>query len=80
MCRHGFVRCCLKLFSKAFEKQWNLLNKPHGFDIQHHRSGGMIYRTDACRKRILDYVNGKIKRNDELEEALSPYGEKEMGG
>ena len=67
----------IKVFASAFEKQWMTDNKPHGFDVQHMRLGGLLYRTDACRQRILDYVNGKINRIDELEEALLPYGEKE---
>ena len=53
-------------------------NKPHGFDVQHMRLGTLLYRTDACRRRILDYVNGKLERIEELDEALLPYGEKEQ--
>ena len=67
----------LRVFAKAFEKQWMTDNKPHGFDVQHMRLGGLLYRTDACRQRILDYVNGKIDRIDELDETLLPYGERE---
>ena len=67
----------LKVFTAAFEKQWMTDNKPHGFDVQHMRLGGLIYRTDACRRRILDYVNGKLNRIDELDEALLPYRDKE---
>lgn len=66
----------LKAFVKSFEKQWMSDNKPHGFDVQHLRLGGLIYRTAACRQRILDYVNGRLERIDELDEALLPYREK----
>ena len=68
----------IKTFALAFEKQWMTDNKPHGFDVQHMRLGALLYRTDACRRRILDYVNGKIERIEELDEALLPYGEKEQ--
>ena len=60
----------MKKFGAAFEKQWYKENKPQGFDVQDHRIGGMIYRTDACRKRILDYVAGKVDSIPEYEEEL----------
>ncbi len=66
----------IKAFAKAFEKQWMTDNKPHGFDVQHMRLGGLICRTAACRQRILDYVSGKLDRIDELDEALLPFREK----
>jgi hypothetical protein len=67
------VERLIRIYGKAFEKQWFLDNKPHGFDVQDHRIGALLYRTDACRRRILDYVNGKIDRIEELEEALLPF-------
>ena len=68
------VEKLIRIFGRAFERQWFTDNKPHGFDVQDHRIGALIYRTDACRRRILEYVNGKIERIDELEEKLLPYG------
>ena len=67
----------IKAFGNAFEKQWFKDNKPHGFDVQHHRIGALIYRLDACRKRILAYTEGKIERIEELDEILLPFGRKE---
>lgn len=64
----------IDIYARAFEKQWFTDNKPHGFDVQDHRLGALLRRTDACRRRILDYVNGKIDRIEELDEALLPYG------
>ncbi len=69
-----------KSYAQAFEKQWMVTNKPHGFDVQHHRLGAMILRTDACRKRLLDYLANKTTSIPELEEPLLPFGEKENGG
>ena len=66
----------IDIYGKAFENQWFADNKPHGFDVQDHRIGALIRRTDACRRRILDYTSGKIDRIDELDEALLPYREK----
>jgi hypothetical protein len=67
------VEKLIRSYALAFEKQWLTDNKPHGFDIQHHRIGALLYRTDACRRRILDYVNGKIDRIEELDEKLLPF-------
>ena len=67
----------IDIYARAFEKQWMTDNKPHGFDVQDLRLGGLLRRTDACRRRLLDYVNGKIDRIEELEEALLPVWEKE---
>lgn len=67
----------LRAFTKAFREQWMRENKPHGFDVQDMRLGGLIERTDACRRRILDYINGKIDKIDELCEEILPFGEKE---
>ena len=65
----------MKKFGIAFHKQWYKENKPQGFDVQDHRIGGMIYRTDACRKRILDYVAGRVDSIPEYEEKLiDAYG------
>ena len=75
LARNDYVNVA-KLFSiygKAFEHQWLFDNKPQGFDVQEHRIGALIYRTDSCRRRILDYVSGKIDRIVELEEELLPY-------
>ena len=68
----------LKIFIKAFEKQWMTDNKPHGFDVQEMRLGALLYRLDSCRRRILSYVNGNLSRIDELEEKLLPYRQKEQ--
>ena len=40
------------------------------------RLGTVIRRTSACRRRLLDYVNGRIDSIPELEEIILPYGGK----
>ncbi len=66
----------IDIYARSFERQWFTDNKPYGFELQDARLGGLIRRTDACRRRILDYVNGKIDRIDELEEELLQYEER----
>ncbi len=53
-------------FARLFERQWFDENKPHGFDVQDVRLGGLIRRTEACRRRLLDYAAGKIGEIPEL--------------
>ena len=63
----------IRIFARAFEKQWFKDNKPHGFDVQDQRIGALIYRTESCKRRILDYVYGKLDKIEELEEKLLPF-------
>jgi len=66
----------IKTFAKAFEKQWMADNKPHGFETHERRLGALIYRLNSCRCRILNYVNGKIDRIEELDEELLAFHNK----
>jgi hypothetical protein len=60
----------LRTFQLAFEKQWYTENKPYGFDVQELRIGGVSIRAESCKRRLLDYVNGKIREIPELAEKL----------
>ena len=63
----------IKAYALTFEKQWFYENHPCGFDVQDIRLGAIIRRTSSCRRRLLDYVNGKIDSIPELEEDLLPF-------
>ena len=63
----------MREFGNVYEKQWFTDNKPQGFDIQDLRIGGATRRLQACRKRLIDYANGKICSIPELEEKILPY-------
>ena len=63
----------IKDYARTFEEQWFYENKPCGFDVQDVRLGAIIQRTKSCRKRLIDYVNGKVDSIPELEEELIPY-------
>ena len=67
------VEKLIRAYLRAFEEQWFHENKPCGFDVQDIRLGATLQRTVSCRRRILDYVNGKIDSIPELEEELLPY-------
>ena len=63
----------IRAYARAFEEQWFRENKPCGFDVQDIRLGAIIQRTESCRRRILNYVDGKLDSIPELEEELIPY-------
>ena len=60
----------LRTFQLALEKQWYTENKPHGFDVQELRVGGVAIRAESCKRRLLDYANGKIAEIPELSDEL----------
>lgn len=59
-------------FAEAMGKMWMKENKPHGFEIQEHRLGGLIFRLRSLAKRLEDYAAGKTPSLPELEEELLP--------
>ena len=60
----------LKAFYIAFRRFWFFENKPHGFDVQDIRLGGLIMRLESCRKRILSYCEDKSNTIPELSEPV----------
>lgn len=53
-------------FYTAFKTQWFNENKPHGFDIQDMRLGGLIMRLESCKERLIAFKNGEISEIPEL--------------
>jgi len=58
----------LKVFHRAYKNQWFTENKPHGFDVQDIRIGGLIARIGSCAERLQALYEGKINVIEELEE------------
>ena len=68
----------LERFYTEFERFWMTEKKPHGFDVQDARLGGLIRRVEHCRRRLCAYVQGEASSIPELEEEiLQPFGQKE---
>ena len=65
-----------EIFYRAFRNQWYGENKPHGFDIQDSRLGGLLQRMRSCMERLEDFRDGKIASIPELEEPILPLSEK----
>ena len=63
----------LDKFYNSFSNLWYTENKPFGFEVQDARIGGLRLRMQACKKRIEDYLQGKIAKIDELETDILPH-------
>lgn len=48
--------------------QWHRMFKPFGWEVIDIRYGGVLTRLDTASLRILDYVDGRIPRLEELEQ------------
>ena len=63
----------LERFIEAFRVMWYTDNKPHGFDVQELRLGGLLLRIKSCRNRLQQLLDGKIDKIAELEEKIVDY-------
>lgn len=62
----------LNEFYYAYQNLWFTENKPHGFEIQDIRLGGVSRRLHSCKERLIQFVNGEIKEIPELLEPVLP--------
>jgi hypothetical protein len=70
---YGEIARRIAAFHKLFRAQWMRENKPHGFEIQDMRLGGLIRRTLSCRQALLDWQAGKADAVLELDEEILPF-------
>lgn len=68
-----------KLIS-VYRKQWLIENKPHGFEIQEIRLGGLKERLNGCKERLSLYLSGELESIPELEETLVKEAVSRMRG
>ena len=57
-------------FQLKFENLWFTENKPHGFDVQDLRLGGILSRLKSCKRRLEGYLAGEIPDIPELSEPM----------
>nr|WP_326167352.1 beta-N-acetylhexosaminidase [uncultured Lachnoclostridium sp.] len=55
------------------EQMWQEEFKPNGYEVMDVRMAGVEIRLKSARRRILDYLDGKIPSLEELEEERLPY-------
>ena len=63
----------VEAFYQAFRILWHKENKPHGFEVQDIRLGGLKQRLIHCRERLEAYLRGEEKSLPELEEVLLDF-------
>lgn len=63
----------LDAFYAAFYAQWHLENKPHGFDVEDLRIGGLRQRLVSTKNKLSDFLTGKIENIAELEEEVLDF-------
>ena len=65
---YDIVISLIEDFYNSYEEQWMRENKPHGFDVQDIRIGGLIRRIKHCKKQLSRYIDGTYLKLEELEE------------
>lgn len=70
---YATVMSRVEAFYKAFRNLWFRENKPHGFDVQDQRIGGLLFRLRSCRERLIDFTDGKIDSIPELDEKILDF-------
>jgi hypothetical protein len=63
----------VEAFYQAFRLLWHKENKPHGFEVQDIRLGGLMLRIKHCRERLESYLRGEEDSLPELEEVLLDF-------
>ena len=67
------TRKALDAFYLSFRALWHKENKPHGFEVQDIRFGGLKQRLQHCQERLEAYLRGDEKTLPELEEVLLDF-------
>ena len=60
-------------FYESFRTMWFKECKPNGFEIFDIKIGGLKQRLTHCKRRLVEYIDGKIDSIPELEELLLDY-------
>ena len=63
----------MRIFCDSVTEQWNRENQIIGLDSLDLKLGGVIRRLEVSRKRLNDYLSGKVQKLDELERERLPF-------
>lgn len=58
------------VFQEALKLTWMRENRTYGYEVWELRLGGLMLRLESCAKQVEDYLEGRLKRIEELEEEL----------
>lgn len=70
LCRYDEAIEKVEAFYLCYRAQWYQENKPHGFNVQDVRLGGVIMRLKHCKSALEAYLNGELATIAELDEEL----------
>ena len=73
------IERAIPVFLSAFNRQWMKENKPYGFDVHEYRIGGLLARTKSCKRRLIDYAEGRVDSIPELECEILPFAHYKRG-
>ncbi len=73
VCEFAQIIEALEIFIDKYRKLWFHDNKPHGFDVQELRLGGLALRLKGQKSRLEGYLNGEFENIPELEEEILDY-------
>ncbi len=62
----------LAVYYRAYADGWRREKKPHGFEVQEARIGGMLLRLESCEAILKDYLAGRVEAIEELTEEILP--------
>lgn len=60
----------IREFHRVYRRMWMTDKKPHGFDVQDIRLGGLMQRLESCKNCIEEYLRGETDSIPELEEEI----------
>lgn len=69
----------LDCFLVSHRRQWNIENKPFGFEVQEQRLGGLRQRLLSCALRVDEYLAGAANEIPELAEEVLPFKDPKPG-
>lgn len=58
----------IKILKHAHKRAWIEYNKALGWEVHDIRYGGLIARFETAKERIVDFLDGRIEKIDELDE------------
>lgn len=67
----------INTFYHSFSKQWHHENKPHGFDVEDIRIGGLLKRMEVAHHKLRLFYNQSIMTIHELDEDIKPISKGE---
>src|SRR5690606_24490483 len=57
-------------FYHVFKRQWDIENKPFGFEHHSQRIGGLKQRLMQIKQELIDFIDGKTELIPALEERI----------